>query len=571
MSNLDTIIENINNKNLDLALQLCSLYEDSKNKHIIYNFKGVIYSIKNELDIAEKNFLESSKINQNFKEPLENLYIIYLKKKKFINLLTIAENLSFLDKTNSSNNFKLAYAFELNKKFDEAIKFYKLNIEFNGKEKKQSLNNIGSIYLNRKKLKTSLNFFTKAYEIDRKDKIIVNNLLRNYIRLRDKNNSKIFYDIAKNLDIKYSEFEYNKCEYFILNDNIDDALELLNKNKDKNNFLLLLIETYIIIGKYKEADKLLKTARIENIKKIDPKFGSSHGLLLLYNGEFEKGWNLYDRRPSNEDNTFNNINNWNGENIVNKNIIVYNEQGLGDAIQFSKYLIPLKNISNNVNFFVQDGISDLFRNDIEKINIRSLNSVDDVNSDFKISLGSLLKFFYKEKLDPSSNMINYDEQKIAEWNKKIPKNKLNVGIVWSAYFFGTGQPYRSIPLKQLSKILSLDINFYCLQKEIWNEDLDYFNNIDITNFGDEKLKSIAGIIPNLDLIISVDTSLLHLSASLNKETWGLLSISPDWRWGEFNKINPYQSLKLFRQNEFNNWDNILNTIYMRLVEKIKLK
>ena len=82
MSNLDTIIENINNKNLDLALQLCSLYEDSKNKHIIYNFKGVIYSIKNELDIAEKNFLESSKINQNFKEPLENLYIIYLKKKK---------------------------------------------------------------------------------------------------------------------------------------------------------------------------------------------------------------------------------------------------------------------------------------------------------------------------------------------------------------------------------------------------------------------------------------------------------------------------------------------------------
>ena len=70
-----------------------------------------------------------------------------------------------------------------------------------------------------------------------------------------------------------------------------------------------------------------------------------------------------------------------------------------------------------------------------------------------------------------------------------------------------------------------------------------------------KLNEIASIIQNLDLVITSDTSILHLSASLNKQTWGILSLYPDWRWGEFNKINPYSNLKIFKQ-EF-----ILNKIF----------
>ena len=61
--------------------------------------------------------------------------------------------------------------------------------------------------------------------------------------------------------------------------------------------------------------------------------------------------------------------------------------------------------------------------------------------------------------------------------------------------------------------------------------------------------------------------MLHLSASLNKETWGIFDISPEWRWGKFNLINPYKSLKFFQQKRFNNWKNVEYDLY----EKIKIK
>ena len=72
-------------------------------------------------------------------------------------------------------------------------------------------------------------------------------------------------------------------------------------------------------------------------------------------------------------------------------------------------------------------------------------------------------------------------------------------------------------------------------------------------------------------MISTDTSFLHLSSSLNQETWGILNLYPDWRCGEFNKINPYKSLKLFRQKTFNQWDDVELEILHNLKKKINEK
>ena len=117
-------------------------------------------------------------------------------------------------------------------------------------------------------------------------------------------------------------------------------------------------------------------------------------------------------------------------------------------------------------------------------------------------------------------------------------------------------------------MFTLDANFYSLQNEIWDRDLKYFNSLKLNDCSQYKLDETASIIENLDLVISVDTSLLHLSASLNKETWGILSIYPDWRWGNFNDINPYTSLKFFRQQNFNDWKNVENSIIEELNSKI---
>ena len=93
MSNLKRIIENINNKNFDKALKFCDLYENNSNAHIISNLKGAIYQLQNNLEMAEIYFLKSSKINNSFIDPLKNLYIIYNKKKKIEEMISVGRKL----------------------------------------------------------------------------------------------------------------------------------------------------------------------------------------------------------------------------------------------------------------------------------------------------------------------------------------------------------------------------------------------------------------------------------------------------------------------------------------------
>ena len=94
------------------------------------------------------------------------------------------------------------------------------------------------------------------------------------------------------------------------------------------------------------------------------------------------------------------------------------------------------------------------------------------------------------------------------------------------------------------------------------------NNSKIKNLGDNNFLDIAAIIKNLDLVITVDTSILHLSASLDKLTWGLFSFEQEWRWWAYNKPPFYKNLIEYKQIHFNNWDNVLNDVYLDLKKLI---
>ena len=92
MNELELIAENIKNKNLDKALELCELNTNSNNKTIIFNFIGVINFIKKDLVNAEKNFLDAIKIDDKFQDPIRNLCVIYTNTKKFDKLLNFQLN-----------------------------------------------------------------------------------------------------------------------------------------------------------------------------------------------------------------------------------------------------------------------------------------------------------------------------------------------------------------------------------------------------------------------------------------------------------------------------------------------
>ena len=565
MSNLKKIIENINNKNFDKALKLCKTYENNRNSHIIFNLKGSIHFLQNNYEMAEKCFLNAIKIDKNFIDPIKNLYIIYQKTKNYNELLSISKKLIELDPTNPSHNYKIGFASEMNDMLSDALKFYQSCIELDSKEKKYALNNIGNIYLKKNKLKKSIKFFLDALSFDENDKIIVNNVLKNYLKLKDEKNIELFYKKAEKIDNNFNEFLFNKIEYFIFKNQINDAIKILETKKNENKFLLKLIKVYLIIGKNKEAKILLDESKEKIIKNND--FNIFLGTRYLYEGDFENGWKYYEFRLAKKINFLENIKEWNGEDLNSKKIAVINEQGIGDAIQFSKYILPLLKISQHVTFIVQKKIQDIFRTDITNLTICDHEKIFNKKFDYKITLGSLIKYFYDKKID--GNLLNTKLGFIEKWRNEIDTKKINVGLVWSGSYTGANQPYRSVPLKCFGKLLSLDLNFYCLQNEIWERDLSYFKSSKIIDYGKYNLKDICSIIQNLDLVISVDTSLLHLSASLNKETWGILDISPEWRWGKFNLINPYKSLKLFHQKRFNDWEDLEKNLYENLKNKIK--
>ena len=226
MANLKDIAENIKKNNLDKALNLCDKCDDINNQHIISNFRGVIYLIKENLELSEENFLKSLKINPRFEDAIKNLYLVYLKKKHFKNLIIYARKLVEIDKLNTEYNYKLAYALELNNNFDESIKYYNIYIDFNGKNKKQAFNNIGCMYLRRNKPQIANDFFLKGINFG-EDKIIINNLLNSFIMLRDLDNSDLYFEKAQKIDENFLDFKYNKARYLILKNQIDAAINIL--------------------------------------------------------------------------------------------------------------------------------------------------------------------------------------------------------------------------------------------------------------------------------------------------------------------------------------------------------
>lgn len=565
MVNLKEITDCIKNRDLEKALILCDTYENEKNKSLILNLRGVINLLKGNLDIAEKNFLNAVRIDPNFIDPFKNLYLICLKKKNYKDLLIYAQKLIEIDKLENEYNYQLAYAFEISNNLNDSIKYYKKYLDKSGKTKKQAFNNIGCIYLKKNKPMIAIDFFLQGLNLG-EDKIIINNTFKCYVMLRDSVNSDLYYDKAQKIDKNYIEFKHTKAKYLILKNQITEAIEFLEKNKDEPRFLITLIVLYFNLGKNEEGKKLLIQSK-DKMKK-DPEFYNFIGLRLLYEGNFKDGWKFHDNRYSKKVDFFKNIKEWTGEKIENKNIVVFNEQGLGDSIQFSKYIISLCKIAKKVTFAVQESVKDLFKEELQNLTIETTESCKNKEFDLKISLGSLIKFFFEEKFKKNENLIQSNKDLDLKWKNNISLDRLNVGIAWSGNFNGPNEPYRSIPLEKLRRLFSLDVNFYCLQKEIWVRDLDYFKSLNLINCGKYKLNEIASIIQNLDLIISCDTSLLHLSASLNKETWGILSLHPDWRWGEFNKINPYSSLKIFKQKNFQDWGEIEELIITELKRKI---
>jgi tetratricopeptide (TPR) repeat protein len=303
----------------------------------------------------------------------------------------------------------------------------------------------------------------------------------------------------------------------------------------------------------------------------------------LLTSDFQGGWTNYEYRWLCRQNIYNkphqNIPSLTSlSNLQSSTVLVWWEQGLGDTIQFSRYVTLLANLGANVVFDVQAPLKSLLKHSFPGIKIITRDEAVS-GIDFQIPLMSLPLVFKTElKTIPSSaSYLKSDPLKVENWKTKLPPgNKLKVGLVWNGglipnhpELWGVNER-RNIPIKVISNGLrEVDVVFYSLQKgdpaesEIKGHELKYFPNGNFVNFADRlfDFTDTAALIENLDLVIGVDTSTTHLSAALGKPTWLLNRSDTCWRWLLDRQDSPwYPSVKIFRQPKAGDWESVIQDV-----------
>ena len=297
-------------------------------------------------------------------------------------------------------------------------------------------------------------------------------------------------------------------------------------------------------------------------------------------GNLQEGLKLYEWRLKNKDVNVRSPRKrliWDGDrSLLGKNFLVYEEQGLGDVIQFCRYLPLLKQKGADVTFIVKQKMHALLKTlDAEIILVESVS--DNNNIDFETALMSL-PFLFNTNLETIPSRIPYlfaDNDKVMSWSKYLKKPTFKIGICWQGsknkIDFG-----RSFPLSLFKGISELpNVELISLHKGEGEDQIKDIN-FDLTtlrdNFdtGEDAFVDTAAVMVNCDLIITSDTATAHLAGALGCRTWVVLKNIPDWRWFLDRKDSPwYPSMTLYRQKYHGNWENIFETIQKDLLSILK--
>lgn len=433
------------------------------------------------------------------------------------------------------------------------------------------------LLLNQQKGEEAIQFYEKLLELKPTDQVALNNIALCYTANGQK---------EKALDI------FERCSKLFPNEPTSHSnLALQYKNMGRDEEALKAYETGIsVLPNNAEirfnfgvflAERSLFDKAIEQYKKaifIKPDFYLAHFNLSLVNlliGNFKEGWQEYEWRFGHQ--VFKKFKNrftgpeWNGEDGTNKTILIYNEQGAGDAIQFARYLPELKKRGFKVILEVIYDLVDLLSQckGVDQVIPQRMKNMP--SYDYHVSIASLpLKlelyepFFNGRYIQPTGSV----EDKVFRDYEKFNK----IGICWAGNPVHRHDHKRSCELKHFRQLNSIpNVKMFSLQKDcrprFWNErgivDLtEGCENMGVVNMGDLLINFnyTAAIMECMNHIVTVDTAVAHLAGAMNLPCYMLLPEMPDWRWGmEEYTTKWYNSIKLVRQKN-NNYCDCLEQI-----------
>jgi len=247
-----------------------------------------------------------------------------------------------------------------------------------------------------------------------------------------------------------------------------------------------------------------------------------------------------------------------GGDPAGRTILVRAEQGLGDAIHFARYLPLIRDAGGVPVLLCAPSLLAL---------IQSMPGVRAVSTDAplppydawtdQMSLPRLMGTTL-DSIPAAGGYLTADPQRAERWRQRLPAGR-KIGLVFAGNPRHPGDRRRSIPIELIRPLLEIDgVSFVSLQH---GESAAACGLPDLTAWMTDFAET-AALIENLDLVISVDTSVAHLAGALGKPTWLMLPAAPDWRWMLHRPDSPwYRSMRLFRQDKPGDWGGVLHRVF----------
>jgi hypothetical protein len=274
---------------------------------------------------------------------------------------------------------------------------------------------------------------------------------------------------------------------------------------------------------------------------------------------------------------------WQGESLENKTILLYPEQGLGDAIHFVRVATFLRSLGANVVLWCDTGLIPLFTS-APGINQLLPDTAPIPAVDFHASMIEVIDILYgqtgeimwgRELFQNAAGYLTVSSELIAYWKRWLDEQapRRRVGINWQGNPGHHADIYRSVPLEilrpfsQLPNIQLINLQFGYGSQQL--DDCDFADSIlrlpDHVDSDGGAFTDTAAILQNLDLVITTDTAVAHLAGAVGANVTMMLGRVPDWRWlmdGESTLW--YPTMNLVRQKQLGHWDDVVKKVSCQL-------
>jgi len=507
------------------------------------NTQGLVFEAIGETDEAICSYKKAISFDPHYEEPHLNLAIALQSRGDFGKAVEKGNQIISLFGGSSQVYNLMGYSLQQQGNFSEAIESYRQAIRLEP-DFAEPHNHIGVIFNEQQQYDQAVENCKKALELDPDYAEAYSNLgvalngLTLYAEAIEN------YKKAINLDPQYPDTYYNlgNC--------------LRNQNQCEQ-----------AIPIYKKAIR------------INPDCAKAHwnlAISYLLTGDFSQGWTEYQWRrevglvpyPHHYDQPY-----WDGSSFAGKRLLVHHEQGFGDNIQFVRYLPMVKQLGGTVILEMEKPLYKLFKriNGVDEfVQASSDSTPPDVNFDIHIPTLDMPRLFGTtlENIPCKVPYLYAESAKTEYWRNRLDSESFKVGLVWAGDARHGNDHNRSCPLKHFAPLTKIEgVKLYGLQKEISRQLSELATDMEISCLSEEfeDFTDTAAAIENMDLVISVDTSVLHLAGAMGKPVWALIPFAPDWRWMLDRQDSPwYPTMRLFRQKERGDWDELFTTVAQQL-------